>query len=245
MPFQTNTAPATAYSLAIGNAIGGNVSGGILFGNSSNNLAQNSTKLFWDQTNELLGLGIASSLLARLHLQGKGATSATSSLYLTNSTAETNTYLKYRDDNILDFNNNNGRLQLYLSGNQAIIYGGALMRLTTNDIYLGTAGGKVSFENYGTYSNGQIVLTSFEEVITGNRFGKISIGSTTNYAGNQVTIVGKVAGITDVLNIKSNSGSTIARFQDSGRVSFNNLPTSAAGLVAGDIYSNLGILTIV
>ena len=73
------------YSLALGNAIGGNVSGGILFGNSANNLAQNSTKLFWDQTNERLGLGIAASLLARLHVKGSGATNATSSAIFTDS----------------------------------------------------------------------------------------------------------------------------------------------------------------
>ena len=85
MSIEKIAAAAVPYSLAIGNAIGGNVSGGILFGNSANNLAQNSTKLFWDQTNERLGLGIAASLLARLHVKGSGATSATSSAFFTNS----------------------------------------------------------------------------------------------------------------------------------------------------------------
>ena len=77
--------PTPAYVLAIGNSIGGNVSGGILFGNSANNLAQNSTQLFWDQANTRLGVGIAASLLARLHVKGTGATSATNSLRVQNS----------------------------------------------------------------------------------------------------------------------------------------------------------------
>jgi hypothetical protein len=121
---------ATPYSLAIGNAIGGNVSGGILFGNSSNNLAQNSTQLFWDETNTRLGVGIAASLLAKLHIKGSGATSATSSALFVNSSG--NAALQIKDDLSTTFrtgvkinsNSQNGRLTIQNTYNnsQAGIY---------------------------------------------------------------------------------------------------------------------------
>jgi len=76
--------PTPPYVLAIGNSIGGNTSGGILFGNSANNLAQDSTNLFWDAVNSRLGIG-QNVPTARLHVKGSGATSATKSLVVTDS----------------------------------------------------------------------------------------------------------------------------------------------------------------
>jgi len=80
--------PTPAYVLAIGNSIEGNTSGGILFGNSANNLAQNSTSLFWDAVNSRLGIG-QNVPTARLHVKGSGSTSATTSLLVTDSGGNT------------------------------------------------------------------------------------------------------------------------------------------------------------
>ena len=78
--------PTPAYVLAIGNSIGGNTSGGILFGNSANNLAQNSTSLFWDAANSRLGIG-QNVPTARVHIKGSGSTGATNSLLVQNSSS--------------------------------------------------------------------------------------------------------------------------------------------------------------
>jgi len=80
--------PTPPYVLAIGNSIGGNTSGGILFGNSANNLAQNSTSLFWDAVNSRLGIG-QNVPTARVHIKGSGSTSATNSLLVTDSGGNT------------------------------------------------------------------------------------------------------------------------------------------------------------
>jgi hypothetical protein len=80
--------PTPPYVLAIGNSIGGNTSGGILFGNSANNLAQNSTSLFWDAVNSRLGIG-QNVPTARVHIKGSGSTSATTSLLVTDSGGNT------------------------------------------------------------------------------------------------------------------------------------------------------------
>jgi hypothetical protein len=46
-------------SIAIGETITGNTSGGVLFGDAANELAQDATQLFWDDTNNRLGIGTA------------------------------------------------------------------------------------------------------------------------------------------------------------------------------------------
>jgi hypothetical protein len=86
MPLSINTAPGGAQiPIAIGDAITGLTAGSILFGGAAGILAQDNSNLFFDNTNDRLGLGINASLLARLHVKGSGATSATSSILFTNS----------------------------------------------------------------------------------------------------------------------------------------------------------------
>jgi hypothetical protein len=46
-------------TIAIGETITGNTPGGILFGDAANELAQDATQLFWDDTNNRLGIGTA------------------------------------------------------------------------------------------------------------------------------------------------------------------------------------------
>ena len=94
--------PTPPYVLAIGNSIGGNTSGGILFGNSANNLAQNSTSLFWDASNSRLGIG-QNVPTARLHVKGSGSTGSTDNLLVTNSSGTQIT--RGRDDGYLMLSN--------------------------------------------------------------------------------------------------------------------------------------------
>ena len=61
------------------------VAGAIQFSNGSA-FASDAANLFWDDTNDRLGLGI-NAPTSRLHIKGSGATSATTSLLVQNSAA--------------------------------------------------------------------------------------------------------------------------------------------------------------
>jgi len=119
--------PTPPYLLAIGNSIGGNTSGGILFGNSANNLAQNSTSLFWDAVNSRLGIG-QNVPTARVHIKGSGSTSATKSLVVTDSSGNsmievsdsTTTGIYLRKINTSDIGNDAGGNLVLRSINSSI-----------------------------------------------------------------------------------------------------------------------------
>jgi hypothetical protein len=87
------------YSLATGNSITGATAGSILFAGVAGVLAQDNANLFYDNTNDRLGLGINSSILARLHSKGSGATVATSAFIATNGSGER--IIEARDDKSL------------------------------------------------------------------------------------------------------------------------------------------------
>ena len=121
---------AIAYDLAIGNSITGATAGSILFAGAAGVLAQDNANLFFDDTNNRLGLGINSSLLARLHVKGSGATSATSSAILTDSNGSVALQIKddlsstFRTGIKINANGANGRLAVQNTYNnpQAGIY---------------------------------------------------------------------------------------------------------------------------
>jgi hypothetical protein len=84
---------------------------------------------------------------------------------------------------------------------------------------------------------------------------KGSLGIRVDEAGtgsNVLTIRSDFAGAGPAVNVTSNSpllfltnNTERMRIKSSGVINISNIPTSAVGLSAGDIYSNLGILTIV
>jgi len=75
--------------------------------------------------------------------------------------------------------------------------------------------------------------------------GLIGVGNTTPGARLDVRAQGALS--TDIAFKVRNSANTldIIKVKGNGVINMGNLPTSSAGLVAGDIYNNLGILTIV
>lgn len=131
MPFNTNSKPGSAQvPVAIGNTITNLTAGSILFGGAAGILAQDNDSLFYDDTNNRLGVGINSSLLAKLHVKGSGATAATSSAIFTNSAGAVG--LQVKDDLSSTFktgvkinaNGSNGRLciQNTYNNSQAGLY---------------------------------------------------------------------------------------------------------------------------
>lgn len=113
--------PTPPYVLAIGNSIGGNTSGGILFGNSANNLAQNSTNLFWDAVNSRLGIG-QNVPTTRVHIKGSGSTGATSSLRVVNSASADLIYVG--DNGFIGINTSSPTAALSVNNNQDNSAGG-------------------------------------------------------------------------------------------------------------------------
>jgi len=64
----TSAANGTAFGLAIGDTITGATQGSILFAGAAGVLAQENSKLFWDASNDHLGIGTSSPVVA-LHVQ--------------------------------------------------------------------------------------------------------------------------------------------------------------------------------
>lgn len=79
-----------AAAIAIGSSVTSATPGSIFFAGTGPVLAQDNANLFWDDTNNYLGLGVNSSLTARLHLRTTGlgfTTTEASGLLLENNTA--------------------------------------------------------------------------------------------------------------------------------------------------------------
>jgi hypothetical protein len=95
--------------------------------------------------------------------------------------------------------------------------------------------------------------------VTGNRGNadNLHIANIEFYNSFSTRLVGEMRGITGIGGTQSNSGQlafytnnagTYAerlRIKQNGVLNLTSIPTSAVGLVSGDIYSNLGVLTIV
>ena len=67
--------------------------GALLFEGATNVLQEDATQLFWDNTNDFLGLGINASLAARLHVKGSGADISTYSMKVDNSASNPSLYV--------------------------------------------------------------------------------------------------------------------------------------------------------
>jgi hypothetical protein len=89
---------ASEIEIGVTPIIAGNV-GAIIFEGSGNVAQQDATKLFWDNTNNRLGVG-TNSPSATGHFVGSGATSTTYGLQVHNSTGSNNAFI-VRDDGLI------------------------------------------------------------------------------------------------------------------------------------------------
>jgi hypothetical protein len=97
------------------------IAGAVQFSNGSA-FASDATNFFWDDTNDRLGIGI-NVPTARLHIKGTGATNATNSLLITNSSNNENYKLNDAGEHYFSVNGA-ARMQIFNShiniGNQTV-----------------------------------------------------------------------------------------------------------------------------
>jgi len=175
-----------------------------------------SKKLIIDTSNALIGVGGSGNI--------KIGSLTTTNSYLGLVTPTTNNrFLKLVDA----FNNE----YLSLGGNTYDGTGGISLTLKT------TTTNGTNFVTFSRSNNTNPVVVS--------DLGYVGIGTAT--LGARLDIKAQGAAVTDLALRVRNSADTSNLFVVKGNGVLNaaNLPTSAVGLVAGDIWNNLGILTIV
>lgn len=130
--YLTNSTP-TRYSIPYFSSAGF-TTGSVLFAGSTTEISQDNSNLFWDDTNNTLGIGTTrtgaiSGTNPNLRVKGTGATSATSAFEVQNSAATS--LLLVRDDGLINFGTkgsyteSSGQFALSTSGSGAgLLVGG-------------------------------------------------------------------------------------------------------------------------
>lgn len=200
------TAAGVGGGMVIGNAVTGGTNGSVLFVGSGN-LAQDNSNLFWDDTNNRLGIR-TSTLTRTLNVSGqiRLGDGGDSEIYVDNSSS--GSLFTIRDEtpgfNIVS-------IQLATTGGltQLQTSGGAWgmnknLRLDT----VGAANLYVNNGGSGLQLNGGNTVSGHIRI---NNAGDVGIGIT-------------------AIN---------------SRLAISGLPTSSAGLLTGDVWSNSGVLNII
>jgi hypothetical protein len=245
---------AISSGITIGTTpISSGVAGRVLF-EGAGNVVQEDSGLFWDNTNKRLGIGTTTSTET---LQIGVIGSEIKRIYFAEDNSALNgAGIGYNasTDRMFIFGRNGGTettaFQIPRTGTPIASNGLALSQST---LYLGNVD---SFHTI-KYTSGQGIRFTENEEITfamGNpatniiklhSTGNVGIGTNALAAKLDVKAQGSLS--TDIALRVRNSADTSNLFMVKGNGVLNaaNLPTSATGLVTGDIWNNLGILTIV
>ena len=220
------------------------VAGAIQFSDGSA-FASDATNLFYDDTNDRLGVGI-NTPTARLHVKGSGSTSATTALLVQNSAGTA--IMTSRDD-----------LTTLLGGGLTMPN---FVTITSANNQIGFETGRINFNaTAGTFS-GQYAFNfndgGANNTGTSGTIGRFSISS--RFAPTSGTGVYITAKITPTINQTGGANGitrglyinpTLTAAADfraiettAGNVVFGNLPTSSAGLPSGAIWNDGGTLKI-
>ncbi|HEU4901178.1 MAG TPA: hypothetical protein VFT06_00260 [Flavisolibacter sp.] len=97
-----STPASSGAGMAIGGSITSGTAGSNLYVGTNGLLQQSNSDWFYDSTNKMVGIGLNSSLAAKLHIKGAGTTSTTYGLQIHNSTGTSNSFL-VRDDGLSSF----------------------------------------------------------------------------------------------------------------------------------------------
>lgn len=92
-------------------------------------------------------------------------------------------------------------------------------------------------------NNSAFTLSAGSASTTVRLFGRFLIGDATTLASARLHVRGD--GTNPIARFENNSGVARMIISDNGRVNMANLPTSSAGLSAGDLWNNGGVLNIV
>jgi hypothetical protein len=113
---------------------------------------------------------------------------------------------------------------------------------TTGNLLIGTnidAGQRLQVSGSTTLKGGNGDQLSLNN--SGERFTQISLQNNTNAKAS----IWWDNTNTELVLLAAASGVGTLKLKNSGVLNIPSIPTSAVGLVSGDIYSNLGVLTIV
>jgi hypothetical protein len=220
------------------------VAGAIQFSDGSA-FASDATNLFYDDTNDRLGVGI-NTPTARLHVKGSGSTSATTALLVQNSAGTA--IMTSRDD-----------LTTLLGG--GLIFPN-FVTITSQNNQIGFETGRINFNATANTFSGQYAFNFNDgggfNTTTSGTLGRFSISS--RFAPTSGTAVYNTAFITPIINQTGGANGitrglyinpTLTAAADfraiettAGNVVFGNLPTSSAGLPSGAIWNDGGTLKI-
>jgi hypothetical protein len=112
----------------------------------------------------------------------------------------------------------------------------------TGNLLIGTttdAGQKLQVSGTATIKSGNGDQLSLNN--SGERFTQISFQNNTTAKAN----IWWDNTNNEIVLLAASSGVGTLKLKNSGVLNIPSIPTSAVGLVSGDIYSNLGVLTIV
>ena len=189
--------------------------------------------MYWDDTNNRLGIGV-SSPNSSLHVVGAGNTNATNSLTIQNNSGSN----LFNINNVAEIIIGNSTIS---SGNRIffdfpLTYGGDFTsRIATTEAMSFGFNAQAAFGGTANNISGRTIY--FYDRVGGVFLGGIN---PTNgfYIGQSTTRYG--------LNVQpANTGITAMTIKSNGRINMSSLPTSSAGLSAGDLWNNLGIINIV
>ena len=212
-----------------------------------------SSNLFWDKTNNRLGIG-TSSPTSTLTISGSGSTSATTSLLVRNSSAD-NTF-KVQDNGTTTVTGNSDRGDIFVVGNPANSIGlgsntanKPVLRLGLMNFSVHPSGNSWSFNNqsnsFTLYNNGSAGKGPF--ILCGNVDGTAGGDAfiLQSLARQNATKHNPTSGILNIVSIEPNL-STYTEFNPtSGNATYNmlnveqyiNTTGSYSGIVRGIYYN--------
>jgi hypothetical protein len=190
--------------------------------------------LFWDDTNNRLGVG-TNAPTATAHFRGIGTSSATTSLLIQNSAG--NSALQVRDDNNVFVINNNSDAVFNVSNGSN--FGLSIFGFQNSPV-IGSFS-SIAFGQYGT-SKTQGALTSttmFVDVANRN----VGIGTTSPSARTHIVGSGSTSATTSLL-VQNSAGRTALKVADNGVVTIGADDKSGEQLAFVGLYgTRLRILT--
>jgi hypothetical protein len=136
------TVPGSSGSLAIGSAVTSGTSGSVLFIDGSGNLGQDNANLFWDDTNNRLGIGTASPAA---HLEIMSLSAANIGLIIQGAASQSGDLTQWQDSS--------GNSLLEINSNGTINYAASSFTLTGNIVFFNTT---------ATLTSGAALMTFFQ-----------------------------------------------------------------------------------
>lgn len=226
------------------------VAGAIQFSNGSA-FASDASNLFWDDTNNRLGIG-TNAPTARAHIKGVGATSSSTSFLVQNSLGHNN--LKITDDGAVKIENdfaNNKFVIGWPDGSESLIFdyttirtgGGNPLNISGLQTNIGSyAGTRLTTSNTGTTIYGSGSTSATTSLLVQNSAGSTALQVTDDqilkgYFGTQLRFQ---LGGSSAPGISTRNGALLVGYIDGGATNGLQLLTSGTGKTYIDGWNDGG-----